>query len=153
MGISIIGKVNRSWGNRGFTLVEFMVVICLLGLMVGFALPSLGPRLGRDEGAVNWLAVNMGRFKEMARGGDKTLQLCYLPEIHAFRLTGAGDKSPYFLPETLRVRMESPGGDCIRFYPRGYSDGAKIHLWESGGREFTLVVEPFLGKVGVHGRP
>ena len=39
---------------------------------------------------------------------------------------------------------------CIRFYKKGYSDWAVIHLSNDAGSHFSLVVQPFLHKIQTH---
>ena len=64
----------------------------------------------------------------------------------------------YRLPEGVRILdvwrrgtgKKMAGETSIRFTKKGYVEQSIIHLAAEDGREFTLVLSPFLGKVKVH---
>ncbi len=140
-----------------------------MALLAAVALPRLGSRLGRDgtDTAVNWLVLNMGKFKSMALDSDLPLSLCYDPEANGFRFSSTAGEAvalpsghralfhtlaPGVRVEGIAVQGRDPEktANCFRFYPRGYSDPARIFIANDQGRELTLVVHPFLYTVTVH---
>ncbi len=67
-------------------------------------------------------------------------------------------KTAFQLPEGVRIldvwRRETgkktAGQTAIHFTKKGYVEQSIIHLAAEDGREFTLVLSPFLGKVKVY---
>jgi Tfp pilus assembly protein FimT len=59
------------------------------------------------------------------------------------------------LPDNIRIdhvafsdKKTDPGSEpCILFYKNGYCDWAVIHLSHMDGRDFSLMVQPFLHKI------
>ncbi len=63
--------------NRGFTLVEMMIVVLLMGLMLGFAVPALR-RLSNSQGLKgareNMVSqLQLARARAMSTGTDQTM--------------------------------------------------------------------------------
>jgi general secretion pathway protein H len=66
----------------------------------------------------------------------------------------------YTLPERVQVLdiwfsskgKKMTGQTVIRFSKKGYVQPSAIHLGADDGREFTLVLSPFLGRVEVYDR-
>lgn len=149
---------------RGFTLLELIVVMLLLTILLGFAIPAFqGNALsGSPEGAARQLvsAVNRLKIAAMERQSTHTLHV----DLDRGRLwvTREGEKTEeeegapppveWAVPAEWRIaRVRLPGDREIRaglltlgFYPQGYSDRAVVELIGDGGRSVDLVIEAFL---------
>ena len=136
--------------------MELILVLLLLGILVSFTLPNLDNRLADTANLETWFNVNIREFKIRARQLGKPLFLTYDRKVHAFFVGPVGD-APLFeleLPPELRVMgMVSRGGlgasKQIRFHPEGYADYTALHLVDREQGDFTLMVYPFLSRVGL----
>jgi prepilin-type N-terminal cleavage/methylation domain-containing protein len=175
---SIIGKSNRQIASqrmnfqqikedKGFTLIELIVVVIIMSVMLVFAAPRLSGFIFPDDTnkVVRWLIVKSRLLKSNAVQGQKdyTLNL----DIDNNRLWIADESmdteealkkaydQSYSLPDTVRLLdVEYPGrgrvlqGTAeISFYKKGYSDQAIIHIEGGDDRKVSLLVEAFLPSV------
>lgn len=113
--------------TRGFTLLELLVVILIIGLLTGIVAPRLMGQIGRSE-------------RTVARGQIDALDKA----IEAFRL----DMGRYPTnAEGLQVLVQTPGGDA-RWRGPYLKGNVPLDPWGSayqyrspgtGGRDFDLV--------------
>jgi prepilin-type N-terminal cleavage/methylation domain-containing protein len=148
--------------NSGFTLMELIVVITLIGIMLFFSLPRLqhNPFLDDTKKNARWLIGKVQILRENAVRDQKqyTLHL----DLDSGRMWETNESmSPedlesaalqsYALPDGIRiVDLEYPsrgkinsGQVEILFYKAGYSDKALIHL-QQGDTYQSFLIEPFL---------
>ena len=150
----------------GFTLIELIVVMALMGLMLFFTLPRLGdnPFLDDRRQSSRWLIGKVQSLKESAIRNQKQFSLHFdldngliwetnesmTPED----IENAALNSGYSLPDELRIiDIEYPqkgkiynGQAEIIFYKAGYTDKALVHMQE-GDTYLTFLIEPFLSNV------
>jgi general secretion pathway protein H len=126
--------------NAGFTLIEMIIVLTILGLSLALAMPLLG---GGGGGAV--LAAAAGELRAvltrarqdaivesrtMAFRADPGGGYWLGPQYH--RLSGAG------------LRIAIPGGSPVLFYPSGESSGGRIVV-AGGGGQLEILVDAVTG--------
>ena len=150
----------------GFTLIELIVVIALMGLMLFFTLPRLGdnPFLDDSRQSSRWLIGKFQSLRESAIRDQKQYSLHF--DLDSGRIWETNESmspediedaalnSSYFLPDELRiVDIEYPqkgkiytGQADINFYKAGYTDKALVHMQE-GDTYLTFLIEPFLSNV------
>ena len=149
----------------GFTLIELIVVISLLGIMLVFSLPRLqyNPFLDDTKESFRWLIGKVQTLKESALRDQKnytlhldldsgrmweTNQSMSQEDIESEALNG------YDLPDDFRiVDVEYPqrgkvnsGMVEIHFYKAGYTDKALIHIQDDDAY-VSFLIEPFLSNV------
>jgi len=119
--------------SQGVTLVEILLVIGLLVLLAGFALPSFGTATARAEmkAALENLEYSIGTARNVARltEASVSLNIVEVPGEVNQKITfsqpanGAGKRGPavpdYFLPESIELRSEQ---QLFVFDPRGLVD-------------------------------
>lgn len=157
----------QSAATAGFTLLELMVVITLIAILLGVAMPRLGPALVSDPTSKvsRWLINNIAALKTEAVRKQKQYALRIdldsqrLWVIHAGMEpeaeAAAEEKQAYQLPESVQLHsLLLPGQDpihsgtaTISFFPKGYSDRALIRLTNDDDDRYTFWVEPFLTQV------
>jgi prepilin-type N-terminal cleavage/methylation domain-containing protein len=159
--------------QAGFTLMELIVVMVIMGLLMAFAVPEFSHRILRDdaETAVNLMIQHIQHLKQQAVVQNRDLYMCFDTTANIIRIGEKTDEAPVSpeessaFPETevqlsddIRIdhvsfaheTIETESDLCIRFYKKGYSDWAVIHLTNTEGQRFSLVIEPFLHKIHTH---
>lgn len=145
--------------NKGFTLIELMIVIALLGIMAGVMAPSF--LQWRDRSKVQGDAGNLRAAFETAKLRaikHNTNVVVTFPDTTSFQAfidtnnNGAQDAGE----ETLFNRTLAPGvtitnntftGNDMAFNPRGMANGPNstgtITMTSPGGERYSVVVSSF----------
>jgi len=156
--------LNKSYASEkdGFTLLELILVLFLMGLMAGIVLPFVVSTLDRvklqSEARQISSALQFARSEAITK---KTL----------FTFNADIDKNQYWLAtpkekevtqtktldETVKIKnyqgteeTVSDGTFIINFYPRGNSSAGTIHLQssiaESDELVYAITIDPITGK-------
>lgn len=154
--------------NKGYTLIEMTVVVLLIGVMIGVAVPKV-----RDT-------ITSDRLKKTARqliGMSRELRSDAAREQVDYELYLDIDKRRFWkisvdmtsekreevkktaanLPSGVRIRdvqiygreKKTHGEAVIRFYRKGYMQPSVVHL-EYEKRKMTLVFNPFVPAVKMY---
>ena len=154
--------------TKGYTLIELIVVIVLIGIVMTLAMPRFRYSLLTDDlkSTTRKLTGMIMNLKNEAIRNQKIQELyfdlesnrCWVetPDMTEEEQYRAREKS-FDLPTGVRImdivfRGEGKkmiGETLIRFTKKGYIQPSIIHLGSEDGREFTLVLNPFLGSVKV----
>lgn len=148
--------------------MELVVVIALITLLFSVAVPRFKRvfEAGSMDQVISYVSAAVQERKEAAFRAQKP-QYLYLNLEDGEIGTSAqpiqsdslpeGRKNAYRIPQTVRIRdVEWPGLAAKNhglvqfcFFPAGYTQYAVIHLSDDNGRNVSLVLEPFLGRMGV----
>jgi prepilin-type N-terminal cleavage/methylation domain-containing protein len=158
-------KHRHSTRNSGFTLIELIVVITLMGLMLFFSLPRLqnNPFLNDTKKSSRWLISKVQTLRESAIRDQKMYILHF--DLDSGRVWETSEAmSPedienavndsYVLPDDLQIiDIEYPsqgkihsGQAEISFYKAGYTNKALVHM-QDGDTYLSFLIEPFLSDV------
>ncbi len=153
---------------KGYTLIELVVVIVLLGLVVSFAAPRFRDAVLTDnlKTATRRLVNKILEMRNSAVEGHADYKLMFdldknaywheLAEMTEEERAMAKEKRQS-LPENIRITdiwinkkgKEMAGDVSLKFRKEGYAPKSAIHLESEDGREFTIVINPFLPQVKV----
>ena len=149
----------------GFTLMELIVVMALLGIMIAFTVPRLHGTIFLDDTkkSSRWLIGKVQALKESAIQNQKQYVLHI--DLDTDRIWDTDESmsaddletatlNAYTLPGTINVMdVEFPvagkifsGRADIRFYKAGYTDKALIHIQDEH-QQLSFLIEPFLPQV------
>lgn len=140
---------------RGFTLLELIVVLVLLGLVYALAAPMLGNRsAGADvKSAGGQLAAGLRKARTVAVSEHREAVLTLDIDRKTFAVTG--DSHDYALPTqvdfvlyTAQSELVHDRAGNIRFYPDGASTGGRITL-AAGGIHEAVDVDWVTGRVTI----
>lgn len=160
-------ELNQRNGQiHGFTLLELIVVISLLGIMLVLSVPRFHETLFLDESKTNsrWIIGKIQALKEAAVRNQKNYTLHI--DLDSERFWETDESMPPEAVENAALNAASlPGGlkitdveypargkinsgqADIEFYKNGYSDKVLIHI-QDGESQVSYLVEPFLSDVG-----
>lgn len=139
--------------SRGFTLLEILLVLFLMGMAYALAVPMIGSGAVTLElkGATRQLAAGLRKARgiAIAQRDEATLTV----DVGQRRFALSGDSKIYPLPQNIEIdlftaqseQLEEKVGN-IRFFPDGTSTGGRITLTAKGS-SFAVDVDWLTGKV------
>jgi len=142
-------------GEAGFTLLELLLVLLLLGLAYGVAAPMIGAgSTGLDvQAASRQIAAGLRKARGTAVGtrGEATLTL----DVEGRRFAVSGDPKDYALPKRLEFALFTAqsevvrdGSAGIRFFPDGSSTGGRVTV-SAGEAKREVDVDWITGRVTI----
>lgn len=155
--------------NMGFTFIELLVVISLISLMICIAVPRFQNTLLPDKTNefTRWMMAKVQVLKANAVQDQKRYALHVNLDFNKMWSTHAlmseeelqnASQNAYQPPGNLKLLdVEYPGEEPtsggqanIKFYQKGYSDMAMIHVEDDNAEQLSFAVEPFLPHLRVH---
>ncbi len=138
--------------ERGFTLLELILVLSIMALVAGLALPAVGR--GVDTLQLRADVAAFSAFLRYAREQAITKREAHEvrvdPDAHLLTLTTAGGELPRTsrrLSPRVAIKPETRAGLSITFSPRGVSSGGSFRLVGADGRGYRVLVDPLTGRV------
>jgi prepilin-type N-terminal cleavage/methylation domain-containing protein len=130
----------------GFTLIELVIVLVLLGVGGGIAIPALQPVLEsvRAEAAARSTASFLDEARRRAVLERRVIVVRCLPDDGRLTLFGAAAGERTF-PVPEAVALVSCRPDEVRYFPQGSATGMQLVLRDRRGRERNLAVGAFTG--------
>ena len=154
--------------SKGFTLIELIVVLVLLGIMFGITVPKFRQAILSDSlDSTSLRLIGLVQdLRERAMSGLVSYLLNF--DIQEKRIWSFASNASeedresarlraYKLPDDVEIqdiwswgsgRNYSEG--VIRFSRKGYIEQSMIHLQSEDGRELSLELSPFLGSIKIH---
>lgn|GEM_PF-349313 len=161
----ISGRVNSI---RGFSLVELVVVLFLIGIMLSFTLPRFHDTIltNHTQSVSRRIISTVQSLKERSVRDQNlyilhvnldTRRLWVTHESMSVEELENAEQKGYELPDdVILLDVETPGkgkvasGQAdIYFYKKGYSDRALIHI-EDDDHQWSFLIETFLTRVRLY---
>ena len=163
---SSIGRAFRDL--EGFTLLELLLVIVLLGVLAGLASLQIAPLLSRTrlDGGARQVATDLQAVKMKAIAQNRSFRVTFRPDTRDYVVdrnedgawqrqalathgTGTAADALIALPPGVSITAVNSGGDVV-FVPRGYVDaGITITLGTAVGVERKRIVVNLAGRVRI----
>lgn len=141
--------------RRGFTLVELMVVLVVVGLAVGVAAPALPVPGGTGGDALDRVAARLRAARRMAAERGRVVRVRLRRSGEAGTVTSIRAEGPAAGWRGVRTAgvdlagIRAAGPPAFRFGPLGRATGPTLTVMGPERRR-TLRVDPLLGDVEVH---
>ena len=154
--------------DRGFTLIELIVVLVVIGIMLSITIPKFRQALLSDSlDTTSMRLIGLVQdLKERAISGHVSYTLYFdIPHKSIwFAATDASEEelaaareSAYELPDDIKIQdiWSWRSGTffneaAILISRKGYVEQSMIHLKSDDGREISLELTPFLGSIKIH---
>ena len=128
-------------GERGVTLLELLVVLMLMALIAGIAIPMFGGGVSSSDLKSAAREVAAGLLLELDLDG-RTFRVPPDPRTH--RLPARLDLKLY----TAQRDLVSEKVGAVRFFPDGGSNGGRITL-AAGERKYDVDIDWLTGRVSI----
>lgn len=159
---------------RGFTLIELVLVMVLIGVTMAFAVPRLSSFVFSDplKQATRKLTLLITQTSRLAVRTSQPYFLEYDSSTRRFKVLPVekketeedfvSDEQDYLptlqLPDSVLLTDVSfaaaektiSGPFSLRFSDKGYLEPCLIHIRDQGGDQMTLKLSPFVGHVTIH---
>lgn len=137
--------------ERGFTLVELVLVLALIAVVAGLTLPAIGRGVDaleiRAEAAAFSAFLRYAREQAITRREPQEVSVNPNAHLLTLRTAGAEARASRRLSPRIAISAESPAGLSITFSPRGLSSGGSWRLVGRDGRAYRVQVDPLTGRV------
>ena len=154
--------------NEGYTLIELVIVIAMIGLLIAFTAPKFQQAILSNDikGVVRHIVgtIKTLRSEAVFEQEDYTIifdlsdgEIWIISPDLTEEEKALAHRDSYELPDDVHIKEiafkdsedKIMGEVSIRISRKGYIQPAIIHIESDSDEEFSLILRPFLGKVEV----
>lgn len=130
--------------SSGFTLVEVMIVLAILGLVATLALPLLARRTPTASlaSAAEEVRAALAAARSAAIAEDR--EVSFSAATDGYRVDG----EPHRFPPGADLSLQVRGGARIAFFPSGGSSGGRVILHSASARR-EIEIEAITGRAAL----
>ena len=153
--------MKKNTNSKGFTLIELMIVIAILGILAGIAAPNFQTYMTRMRlnGAARQIMTDLMEARSKAVSGNNRFRVFFLDD-HQYKVldddnnNNAEDSGETTITRDIQDEYYgvtlSKTADPI-FYPRGTAYGTTIKLTNSSGLKYVKVA--LTGRIKIDDTP
>ncbi len=153
--LGIGGSPLRSGRRGGFTLLELLVALAILGAALAIAVPQLTGRSAVElKATAQSVAAALRRTRDQAMSENQSRVMGV--DVEARRFQAGAQSAARQMPAhievslyTARSELLSGSAGGIRFFPDGSSTGGQIAL-SAKGRRYVIDVDWLTGRVRIY---
>ncbi len=134
--------------NRGFTLLEMLVVLTIAGAMTALVAPALSRGIGAVSAVASErdLMTALQRARSSAIFNNRQTLVVLSPASHSMEIVTPQNRETKSL--ALAVTSDSDRVYRYRFFPDGSGAGDAL-VFEVSGQRKHLTIEPLTGRLSV----
>lgn len=142
-------------GKAGFSLLELMIVLMLMGLIAAIAVPVFGGGVSttRLKSAAREVAAGLRMARNEAVANRREAVLTLDLAARTFRIDR--ETKVHALPDDIELKLYTAQSDlvsenvgAVRFFPDGGSTGGRITI-AAGERKFDVDIDWLTGRVAI----
>ncbi|HEX6137160.1 MAG TPA: GspH/FimT family protein [Casimicrobiaceae bacterium] len=141
--------------SRGVTLLELLIVLALIALVTGFAIPMFGGPVSTTELRASARQLAAGLRLARSEAVSERRETFLVLDVAGKRFKVDRDPKEHALPSRIELKLFTAQNDLvddkvgsIRFFPDGGSNGGRITV-ASGKRKFDVDVDWLTGRVAI----
>jgi type II secretion system protein H len=149
--MTAVGMMISAIGNkrRAFTLVEALVVVMLVGVMAGLAVPSFSRAFEGIElnAAAGEFQAFLNYFRQRAIVENRVIEV--VVDVHDGKFWAKYAHDPSIIKNGVFPRRVSVSADndTVRFYPNGTADRMSLALGQKNGGSVIIATQGGYGRV------
>jgi general secretion pathway protein H len=152
--------------NRGFTLLELLIVLVIIGIGAAFIAPTVARSLTnlKLKTATKQLAAVLRYARSKAVSSKNTTQVIididnarYSAEISQDKSSTENTGTSAAFPSSVRFKQVKLGEEIhesglvqLLFYPKGNTSGGEIILENDRYRQYRITIDNLTGKVKIN---